>query len=337
MLRLRQTAVVLACLLLPAAPARGAPEKKHVHIAVGGKASLYYLPLTIAERLGFFRDEGLEPRISDFAGGSQSLRAVVGGSADVASGAYEHTINMQAQKQELVAFVQQGRFPQISVGLAAARAAGYRSARDLRGLRIGVTAPGSSTNILLNYFLSRDGLKPGDVSIIGVGAGGGAVAALQSGQIDAISNLEPVMTKLEREGAVKIIADWRTARGTEETFGGQLPAASLYAPAKFIRENPATVQALTNAIVRADRWLAQASGADVLRAVPESYLEGDRDLYAQAFEKVREAYSRDGVISEEGARATLRVLASFNPKVVPAEIDLRATYTNEFALRARPK
>jgi NitT/TauT family transport system substrate-binding protein len=71
--------------------------------------------------------------------------------------------------------------------------------------------------------------------------------------------------------------------------------------------------------------------------VPESYLEGDRDLYAQAFEKVREAYSRDGVISEEGARATLRVLASFNPKVVPAEIDLRATYTNEFALRARPK
>jgi NitT/TauT family transport system substrate-binding protein len=77
--------------------AQGAPERKDVHLAVGGKAALYYLPLTVAEQLGYFKEEGLEVKISDFAGGSQSLRAVVGGSADVVSGAYEHTINMQAQ------------------------------------------------------------------------------------------------------------------------------------------------------------------------------------------------------------------------------------------------
>ena len=69
-------------------------EKPDVHIAIGGKSALYYLPLTLAERLGYFKDEGLNVRISDFAGGSRSLQAVVGGSADVVSGAYEHTINM---------------------------------------------------------------------------------------------------------------------------------------------------------------------------------------------------------------------------------------------------
>jgi len=77
------------------AGAQGVIEKKDVHIAVGGKASLYYLPLTIAEQLGYFKEEGLNLTISDFAGGSQALRAVVGGSADVVSGAYEHTLNMQ--------------------------------------------------------------------------------------------------------------------------------------------------------------------------------------------------------------------------------------------------
>ena len=314
-----------------------APEKKDVHIAVGGKAALYYLPLTIAEQLGYFKDEGLDPKISDFAGGSQALRAVVGGSADVVSGAYEHTINMQANKQSMVAFVQMGRLPQMAVGIASARAASYRSPKDLKGLKVGVSAPGSSTNILFNYFIGKDGLKSADVSIIGVGTGAQAIAAMKSGQIDAISNVDPMMTKLEQDGAIKIIADWRTVKGTEQTFGGQLPAASLYAPTKFVKENPRTVQALANAIVRANRWVAKASATDVVKVVPEAYVLGDRALYLFAFDKVREAFSPDGMISDAGAKATLKVLAGYNPKINPAEIRLDETYTNAFARKANAK
>jgi len=325
-------------LLVAAATASAqAPETKSVHIAVGGKAALYYLPLTIAEQLGYFKDEGLEVKISDFAGGSQSLRAVVGGSADVVSGAYEHTINMQAQKQSLVAFVQMGRLPQMAVGIASSRAASYKSPKDLKGLKVGVSAPGSSTHILFNYLISRDGLKPSDVAIIGVGLGATAIAAVKSGQVDVLSNVDPMMTKLEQDGAIKIVADWRTVAGTEKTFGGQLPAASLYAPTKFVRENPNTVQALTNAIVRADKWVAKASATDVAKVVPEAYLLGDRALYLFAYDKVKEAFSPDGVISDAGAKATLKVLAGYNPKINPAEIRLNETYTNEFVKKANAK
>ena len=56
-------------------------EKQKVSIAVGGKNLLYYLPLTIAEQLGYFKEEGLQVEISDFAGGSKALQALVGGSA----------------------------------------------------------------------------------------------------------------------------------------------------------------------------------------------------------------------------------------------------------------
>ena len=317
--------------------AQGVPEKKVVHIAVGGKAALYYLPLTIAEQQGYFKEEGLNVKISDFAGGSQALQAVVGGSADVVSGAYEHTINMQSKKQSMIAFVQMGRLPQISVGISKAKAANYKSLKDLKGMKIGVSAPGSSTNLLFNMLIAKEGLKPSDVAIIGVGTGSGGVAAMKSGQIDAISNTDPIMTKLELDGDIKIIADWRTVKGTVATFGGELPAASLYASTKFVKENPRTVQALTNAIVRADKWLAKASATDVIKVVPPAYLLGDSALYLFAYDKVKEAFSVDGTISAAGAKATLNILAASNPAIKADDIKLDDTFTNEFVKKANAK
>src|SRR6267142_2028237 len=166
-----------ATLAMPLLVRAQALEKPKLTIAVGGKNLLYYLPLSIAESLGYFKAEGLDVSIADFAGGSRALQAVVGGSADVVSGAFEHTLNMQAKGQPMRAFVLQGRTPQIVLGVGTKAMPDYKSIADLKGKKIGVTAPGSSTNILANFVLGRGGLKPSDVSIIGVGASQGAVAA----------------------------------------------------------------------------------------------------------------------------------------------------------------
>jgi NitT/TauT family transport system substrate-binding protein len=320
------------------AHAQGKLEKRDVHIAVGGKAAFYYLPLTVAEQLGYFKDEGLNVTISDFKGGSAALRAVVGGSADVVSGAYEHTINLQSKKQYFQAFALQGRLPQIVLGVATSKLANFHSYKDLKGMKIGVTAPGSSTHNLVKQLLTKAGLDPDtSVSIVGVGTGATAVAAIKSGEIDAISNVDPVMTKLEREGAIKIVADTRTLKGTEEIWGAPLPAGCLYAPLEFVQKNPNTVQALTNAIVRADKWISKASATDVIKIVPEAYLLGDRALYMFTYDNVKEAISPDGVISDAGAKATLAALRNFVPSVKSAKIDLSKTYTNEFATKANAK
>ena len=90
-----------------------APEKTKVTLGVGGKPLLYYLPLTIAERKGFFKEQGLDVEINDFGGGAKSLQALVGGSVDVVTGAYEHTIRMQAKGQDIRAVIELGRFPGI--------------------------------------------------------------------------------------------------------------------------------------------------------------------------------------------------------------------------------
>jgi NitT/TauT family transport system substrate-binding protein len=312
-------------------------EKPKVSIAVGGKNLLYYLPLTIAEQLGYFKDEGLQVEISDFAGGTKALQALVGGSADVVSGAYEHSINMQAKGQMITSFVLQGRAPQIVFGVSNKTMPNYKTIADLKGKKIGVTAPGSSTNIVANFVLAKGGLKPTDVSFIGVGTAAGALTALRSGQIDAISNLDPVVTMLQQKNDIKVIADTRKLSDTDVFFGGPMPAASLYASEAFIKKNPNTTQALTNAMVRAMHWLQKAGPSDIIKVVPESYLLGDRALYLDAFGRMREAISPDGVFPDAGPKTALRTLQTLEPGLADKKIDLSRTFTNEFVKKANLK
>ncbi|MGZ5205686.1 MAG: ABC transporter substrate-binding protein [Caldimonas sp.] len=314
-----------------------AVEKPKLTIAVGGKNLLYYLPLTIAETQGYFKDEGLEVTIADFAGGSRALQALVGGSADVVSGAFEHTINMQVKGQRLRAFVLQGRAPQIVLGINPKTMPGFKSVAELKGKKLGVTAPGSSTNVLANFVLAKAGLKPGDVSIIGVGAGSGAVAAMRAGQIDAISNLDPVITLLSRSGDLKILSDTRVVAEADRVFGGPMPSGCLYTQQSFLDKNPATAQALANAIVRADKWIQKAGAGDIIKAVPENYLLGDRAVYVDAFLAAKGALSVDGMIPEAGPETARRALASIDPEIAAAKIDLAAIWTNEYVKRANAK
>lgn len=331
-------AALAACAIgAPALRAQPRLEKARISLAVGGKSAFYYLPLTISEQLGYFRSEGLDVEISDFAGGARALQALMGGSADVVNGAFEHTINMQAKNQFIQEFVLMGRAPQISMGVSTKVMGTYRSLADLRGKKIGVSAPGSSTNMVSNLVLSRGGLKAADVSYVGVGTSAGAIAAVRSGQIDAICNTDPIMTMLEQKGEVKIISDTRTLKGTQDVFGGLMPAACFYAHAEFVKNNPNTCQALTNAVVRGLKWLQTAGPSDIIKTVPETYLLGDRALYLASFNKIREAIALDGLIAEEGAKTALRALASFDPAVKAAKIELGRTYTNDFALRAKDK
>ena len=330
-------ALAVASVAAPSLRAQVKLEKSRVAIAVGGKPAFYYLPLTIAEQLGYFKAEGVDVEISDFAGGARALQSLVGGSADVVSGAYEHTINMQSKNQFIQAFVLQGRAPQIALGVSTKAIPNYKGLADLKGKKIGISAPGSSTNMVANLVLSRGGIKSSDVSFVGVGTSAGALAALRSGQVDAMSNTDPVMTMLEQKGDVKIISDTRTLKGTLDVFGGPMPAACFYTYTEFIQKNPNTCQALANAIVHALKWLQTAGPSDIIKTVPEGYLLGDRALYLASFNKVREAISLDGILPEEGTRTALKALASFDPAIKPERIDLAKTYTNDFARRAKDR
>jgi NitT/TauT family transport system substrate-binding protein len=328
------TAVFGISLALADAAYGQAVEKKSLTLGVGGKTALYYLPLTIAERRGYFKEQGLDITINDFRGGAQSLQALVGGSVDVVTGAYEHTIRMQAKGQDVRAVIELGRFPGIVLGVRKERAAAYRSPADLKGMKIGVSAPGSSTNFFVMYLMSKAGLKPAEASYIGVGIGPSVIAAVTRGEIDAVSNLDPMMTKLDLDGSIKIVADTRTEEGTRAIFGGSNPAAVLYAKQEFISRNPNTVQALVNAFYKTLKWLEKATPEEIAATVPEEYWLGDKTLYVAAVKASKPAYSITGLSPAAGMKSASDMLVAFDDELKDARIDLAKTFDDRFVKKA---
>jgi NitT/TauT family transport system substrate-binding protein len=327
------TAAALAVGLAPRAGAQ-APEKPNLTLGVGGKPLLYYLPLTVAERKGFFKEEGLDVEINDFGGGARALQSLIGGSVDVVTGAYEHTIRMQAKGQDVRALVELGRFPGIVIAVKKDKAGQIKSAADLKGAKIGVTAPGSSTALAAQYAMVKAGLKATDAALIAVGGGAGAVAAIKKGEIDAISHLDPVIAKLEADGDIQVLIDTRTEAGTRALFGGSNPAAVLYTKQDFIERNPATVQRLTNAFVKSLKWLASAKPEDVAEIVPAEYHLGDKPLYIKAVQSSLEGYSRTGVIPPEGMASVMEMLKALDPELANAKVDLGTTFDGRFVAKA---
>lgn len=313
-----------------APPASAAPEKPKLTLGVGGMTLLYYLPLTIARDRGFFKEEGLTIEINDFGGGARALQALTGGSVDIVTGAYEHTIRMQAKGQDVRALIELGRFPGIVVGVSTSKVATIKSAADLKGAKIGVTAPGSSTALLVQFAMVKAGLKPTDAAIIGTGAGPSAVAAMKKGEIDAISHLDPVIAKLEADGDIQVLIDTRTEAGTRALFGGSNPAAVLYAKGDFIAKNPATAQRLVNAFYKALKWIEASSPEQIADAVPPDYHYGDKPLYIRAVGRTKESYSRTGVIPPEGMTSIYAMLKQLDPELAEAKVDLATTFNGSF-------
>lgn len=307
------------------------PEKTDVLIGVGGKPLLYYLPLTIAERKGFFKEEGLNVTINDFAGGSKSLEGLLGGSLDIVAGAYEHTIRMQNKGQDIVGICNLGRFPGIVIAVRKDLAGEIKSMADMKGRKIGVTAPGSSTALMFQYAMLKNGLKADDAAMIGIGAGAGAVAAVKSGQIDGLSHLDPVIAQLQADDDIAILLDTRTEAGTRALFGGANPAATVYTKRDFATTNPVTTQRVVNAFMKALKWIGQASPEDVASAVPEEYLLGNRDLYIQAFKSSKEMYSPDGIVTVEGYNSMMGVLKTLDPELANADVPFDKTFDPSFA------
>lgn len=321
---------------LNATPVVRAPLGRVV-VAVDHKASFCYLPLTIAERLGYFAAEGLDVLVRDFSETGQALQAVLTGAAHVVSGPYSNTIAQQLRGQPLRSFVLQGRTPQLVLGVSQQTMSGFRQLRDLRGRRVAVTSLGSASHRIARLLLSRAGLGPQDVHFQVFAGPAATVAAFRSGQVDALCYHDPLITQLEQSGALRVVTDTRTMRGNAEVFGGPLPAGSLCASSEFVGENPRQCQAMASALVHALKWLQTAGPSDLNKTVPEHYFQGDRSLYLAAFSRARESWVPDGLMPENGPQTAARMLAQFGDAQQLQRVDLARTFTNEFARVAKAR
>ena len=189
----RRAASTLAALILMSGLAFAQTK---VTMAIGGAACLCYLPTVLAQQLGEYDKAGVKVEMVDFKGGSQALTAVLGGSADVVSGYFDHCVNLAAKNQHMQSFVVYDRYPGLVLVVAPKSTNDIKSVKDLAGKKVGVSAPGSSTHHYLKYLLTKNGVDANSVGVIGVGLGATAVAAMEQGNIEAAVMLDPAVTLL---------------------------------------------------------------------------------------------------------------------------------------------
>jgi NitT/TauT family transport system substrate-binding protein len=326
-------AAFIGALILLAAAAcsrEGAGDRKALTIAVGGQTVLAYLPLTMADRLGYFRDEGLDVTIVDLKGGSEAMAALLGGSAEFVTGFYEHTIRAQAQGKHLKTVVLFNRFPGLVLMVGKKYADQVRSVKDLVGKPVGVTAPGSSTDQMLKFLLGKHGLDPQSVPVVTAGAGTTMIAALQQDRIWAGVTLDPIATKLEKDGIAVKLYDTRTEKGTVDVFGGSWPAGGIYTTQEFIDANPQIVRAVVNAALRTLDFVRTHPADEIAASMPEEFMPGGREDYVESLRNNLAMFSPDGRMSEEGPQNVLRTLQLVDPSLTADRIDLSKTYTNDF-------
>lgn len=325
------SAVAVALLAAFASPARA----ERIVLIVAGAEKQIYLPATLAQRLGYFRDQQLEVELDSEPSGVSAADALLAGAVQGVVGAYDHTIDLQAKGKSVQSLVQFTIAPGEVELVAARRSGEIRSPAQFAGRTLGVTGLGSSTNFLTQYLALLHGVKPSGVRLLPVGSGETFVAAIRAGRIDAGMTTEPTASRLIASGDAHLLVDLRTPEATQKALGGLYPFACLYVSTDWLAAHREQAQKLANALVRALRFISTHSAAEIAGVLPADYLAGGRAIYVQSLAHSKSMFTPDGVMPAGGPASVLRVLSAVNRQVQNKPIDLSQTYTTEFVNAVR--
>ncbi|MBP2302007.1 ABC transporter substrate-binding protein [Azospirillum picis] len=330
--RVSLSAAALAVSVLTSLPALAAEK---IVIIVGGMEKQIYLPAVLTERLGYFKDEGLDVELINSRAGVEAENELLAGAVQGVVGFYDHTIDLQSKGKYIESIVQFSQAPGEVELVSTKQAANTKSFADLKGKTLGVTGLGSSTDFLTQYLCQRAGLKAGDYTLLPVGAGNTFVAAVKQDQIAAGMTTEPTIGRMLKTGEASILVDMRTPEATEAALGGPYPAASFYVQSSWLAKHRDDATKLANAFVRTLRFIATHSAEEIAEKMPADYYQGDKALYVKGLAEGKAQFTPDGRMPKNGPETVLKVLAAFNKNIQGKPVDLAKTYTTDFVDASR--
>jgi NitT/TauT family transport system substrate-binding protein len=313
-----------------------AADTPSVKIMVGGIDKVIYLPAMLTQRLGYFKDEGVNVKLMTEPSGASAENVLLAGQVQGVVGFYDHAITLQAQGKCIESVVQLAKVPGEAEVVSTQAASKVKSAADFESRKLGVTSPGSSTDYLTQFLAKKNGIDSSAYTTVAAGAGSTFTAALQNGGIDAGMTTDPTIATVTKQGLGKVLIDMRTEEGTKAALGGLYPAASMYMDCSYVQKNPKTVQKVVDAFVKTLKWISTHDAADIAAKMPADYAGGDPALYVEAIKDSSPMFTTDGVMPEGGPETVLDVLGTFSDTVKSKkdEIDLSKTYTTKFAKAA---
>lgn len=301
-----------------------------VLLVIGGAEKQIYLPATLADRLGYFRDEQLDVNLESEHSGVSAADALLTGAAQGVIGGYDHTIDLQAKGKSVVTLVVFTISPGEVQLVSQRKAAEVLSPADLRGRPLGVTGLGSSTAMLTQYLALTHGAKPNEIKLVPVGSGEKFIEAMRSARVHAGMTTEPTASRMIHSGEARMLVDLRTPEATHKALGGLYPLACLYVRTDWLATHRPQAQKLANALVKALRFISTRSAAEIAAVLPDDYFAGNRAIYVQSLAQSKSMFTPDGFMPPAAPASVLRVMSVVNRDLQVKRIDLRQTYTSEF-------
>ncbi|MFU8875702.1 ABC transporter substrate-binding protein [Micromonospora sp. SL4-19] len=314
----------------------GGEQPTTIKIMVGGLDKVIYLPAKLTEQLGYFKDAGVDVQLLSEPSGAQAENVMLAGQVDGVVGFYDHTVDLQAKGKCVESVVQFADVPGEAEVVATGKAGAVTSPKDFAGKKLGVTSPGSSTDMITRALAVRSGVDPSKYTTVKAGAGPTFIAAIDNGGIDAGMTTDPTIAKLTSSGKAKVFIEMRTEEGTRAALGGLYPGASLYMPCDYVSAHKQTIQKMVNAFVKTLKFIDTHSAAEIAAKMPADYAGSDPKLYEQSINDSKSMFTADGVMPADGPQTVLDVLKPSNEAVRAKadQIDLGRTYTTEFVKAA---
>ncbi|MFF6957327.1 ABC transporter substrate-binding protein [Streptomyces sp. NPDC008317] len=314
--------------------AASAGSLETVTIALSNQANQSYLPLILAQRMGYFTKQGLNVKIANLQGTPQVSDALLKGDAQGMIGFYDSNLKLQLKGKNTQAVVQLLQAPGM-VEMARTNAPSIKSPADLKGKNVGVTSLGSASSTIASYLAIHNNIAVADTHLVAVAAGATFVAAFEHNRIDAGVTTEPTISTLLKKQLGTIIADMRTAAGTKAALGGPYPGTALTVQTAWANSHKETVQKMVNAVYQTLQWMEAHSAAEITEQVPADFYAGSgKDQYVQALANEMGMYNPTGQMPADAPQTVLRVLTAVDPKVKGKTIDLSKTYTDEYVQKA---
>ena len=305
-------------------------QEVRVGLSIDG---ITWLPVRLAQNLGYARQEGIQLAISDFSALNKTTEALLGKNVDVAAGGLSLAIQVAAEGREVRSFVMLYQRPMMSLVVSPRMSGEIRSIRDLKGRQIGVPAPGSLPHQFVNFLLASQGLTQQDFSTVSVGTSAASIAALEHGSADAGILLGAAIPMFERtHPGAKILADTRTPDSAQKSLGEAIfPVTALMAEDQWLRANPAVARGMARAVKKAMQWMKSHSAEEIRAQIAEDLRMPDVEADLEAIRTAQRNLSVDGMTPARAPESVLKFVAVSNEKVRNAHIDLARVYTNEFA------
>jgi NitT/TauT family transport system substrate-binding protein len=306
-----------------------------VAIAVPGPGNLLFLPIALAQKLGADRAEGIDLDIRYVGGGPQAFQEMLGRNTDFSAGGLAALGLQKASGKPVVCIAPTTRVPAYTLVVRKELERNVKTVRDLKGRVVGVKGhvPGgrSTSQLFTEFVLNQGGVSSDKVNFVAVGqAFDSQQAALLSGTVDAIMGDEPFASRLVKEKAAFVLADFHNLDATKKLLGGLFLNGHVATRDDVISNQAQTVGKVVNTIKRALVWINSHTAQQFVDAL-QIDSKDERSAMLESLVLHRHIYAPDGKISLDQVATVNRFLHAVDKDEAVQALDLKSIVNTKWS------